>query len=614
MADDTPRLRSIDLLLTGAAFGLASGFAEGAIRLLRQAIESPAMPLTAYFAWMPAAANLVALLLIAVLLAVVTRLLPGRLGTPLALGTLTGLAAWDVVAIYTPPLHPYAVILIAIGVAVQLVRLILGRREGFLRLARIGTAVLLVLLLGIAGGIEGWRALQERRALGAQPAAGRDRPNIVLLVLDTVRSLDLSVYGYFRRTTPALERLAQRGVVFDRAIATAPWTLPAHASMFTGRWLHEQSTGWKDPLDATFPTLAEVLTAQGYASGGFVANLGFCDRKYGLARGFAHYEDHPLNWRTTLQGSNIGRWLIGRRFMIRIFGHPSMWTRKSATSVTDDFLQWSGSQGNRPYFAFLNFIDAHHRYYWTQPFNTLFRTDSALAPAAPRHIRELPDGFNAKPPSIAEYDRSITYIDSELDRLFRELERRGTLDRTLVIVTSDHGEEFFEHGLIGHGNGLYHPSLSVPLILALPGKVPANQRVPQVVSMRDLPATILDLTGGDHARFPGRSLARTWQPSPAAGAVPDTVLAEVGWVWHRPAWYPASKGSMKSLYTDSLHLIFNGDSTYELYNLTHDPWEQQNLAVEPAAAAELTRLRALLDGVPLAPRSTHSPRAQDADP
>ena len=614
MADDSPRLQRGDLLFVGAALGLASGFAEGAVRLARQSTGGPALHLGAYVAWMPAAANLVLLLLVAVALVPVTRLLSARLGTPLAIGALWWLACWNVAALYTPPVHPAAIALIAAGAAVQLARQSLRRWHGLLRLVRLGAPVLLAALVLIAGGIEGWRAFRERQALSAQPAADASRPNIVLLVLDTVRSFNLSVYGYFRSTTPELEQLARRGVVFDGAIATAPWTLPSHASMFTGRWLHEQSTGWKDPLDATFPTLPGALSAQGYATGGFIANLGFCDREFGLARGFGHYEDYPLTWRTVMHSSRIGKRLTENRMVIRLFGDPSTWTRKTAASVTDSFLRWSNAQGDRPYFAFLNYFDAHWRRYSSPPFQRLFKNDSSLAPPTPLHPRGMPKGFGTRAEFVQEYDRSIAYIDGELGRLFRELERRGTLDHTLIIVVGDHGEEFLEHANIGHGNGLYHTSLAVPLMMALPGKVPAGQRVQQFVSIRDLPATILEVSGGDPGIFPGTTLSDSWQPSPTRAMVRDPILAEVNHVWNRPLWYPASKGNMKSLYADSLHLVFNGDSSYELYSLTGDPWEQQNLAQDPAAAEALARLRTVLDGVPLAPPSSHAPREQDADP
>ena len=127
----------------------------------------------------------------------------------------------------------------------------------------------------------------------------RRRPRLprtcCLIVWDTVRASNLSLYGYGRPTTPNLERLAGRGVRFDLAFSTSSWTLPSHASLFTGRWPHELGVDWKSPLRDDVPTLAEYLASQGYDTAGFAANLDYCSRETGLARGFAHYEDFPID-------------------------------------------------------------------------------------------------------------------------------------------------------------------------------------------------------------------------------------------------------------------------------------------------------------------------------
>ena len=154
-------------------------------------------------------------------------------------------------------------------------------------------------------------------ATAARPGPSTDAPaafretapsaaNVILIVLDTVRAESLSLYGYHRDTTPNLTRLAARGVRFDRAFATAPWTAPSHASMFTGRWCHELSVGWNRPLDGTSPTLAEFLGARGYATAGFVANTTYCSYETGLDRGFAHYEDYDVTLHAVLLCSCAG--------------------------------------------------------------------------------------------------------------------------------------------------------------------------------------------------------------------------------------------------------------------------------------------------------------------
>ena len=138
-----------------------------------------------------------------------------------------------------------------------------------------------------AGSSAASRSSDGASRAGPLPPAGS--PNVLLIVLDTVRADRLSLYGYPRATTPNLERLAARGIRFDEARATAPWTLASHASFFTGRWPHELGVRWMAPLRGDFPTLAEYLGSRGYATAGFVANAGYCSYDTGLDRGFTHY-------------------------------------------------------------------------------------------------------------------------------------------------------------------------------------------------------------------------------------------------------------------------------------------------------------------------------------
>ena len=132
----------------------------------------------------------------------------------------------------------------------------------------------------------------KERTEAARPLPPAGSPNVMLIVLDTVAAGHLSLHGYDRPTSPTLDGLARRGVRFDRVQATSSWTLPSHASFFTGRWPHELSVGWLTPLDATHPTLAEYLGSRGYATAGFVANTFYCGADTGLGRGFTLYRDY----------------------------------------------------------------------------------------------------------------------------------------------------------------------------------------------------------------------------------------------------------------------------------------------------------------------------------
>ena len=240
--------------------------------------------------------------------------------------------------------------------------------------------------------------------------------------------------------------------------------------------------------------------------------------------------------------------------------------------MNDEFLSWLERRDTRPFFAFLNYYDAHVPY------------------ESPREFRQK---FQSADPAMAGYDAAIAYLDHELDRLFTELQRRGELDNTIVMVTSDHGEHFGEHGLRAHANSLYLPLLHVPLLVwGGTAGIPADVRVTAPVSLRDLPNTVLELIGSTE-RVSGQSLTRTWNASPQPDdATP--ILSEVRAGIRTPPNEPVSRGAMSSLITADLHYIRNGDGAEELYAYIADPGEQQNLVATPAGERALPWFRATL--------------------
>jgi len=195
------------------------------------------------------------------------------------------------------------------------------------------------------------------------------------------------------------------------------------------------------------------------------------------------------------------------------------------------------------------------------------------------------------------YDGGIAYLDHQIDSLLTQLESRGLLRNTIVVITSDHGEHFGEHGLIQHGNSLFLPLLHVPLAIHAPGRTPAGMRVPIPASLRDLAATILDLAGAPNPGLPGRSLMAYVQP-PFDPGRRDTLFAAVDYHRLLPKWPPSPvlKGDMRSVVLDSLHYIRNGDGTEELYHLGQDSRETRNLAGAVEYRAELERHRGALGG------------------
>jgi arylsulfatase A-like enzyme len=476
-------------------------------------------------------------------------------------------------------LHPVAQLLIAVGGAVQLAHWV-GRSETrALALVRRTLPWVLAGVMIMAGGAVALRRLQRIHAESTLPGAAPEARNVLLVIWDTVRGESLSLYGYDRPTTPNLERLGQEGAVYERAMSTAPWTLSSHASLFTGRLTQELSTTWHTPLDKTFPTIAEVLADQGYRTGGFVANLIAATRESGLDRGFSHYEDYRFRPSQIMLSTTLGQRI--RRLLPFNRGPLRTYAFRPAHQVTDGFLRWVDDDRSRPFFAFLNYFDAHDPYY----------------PPPEWRKRFPPAGTDRNARRMAAYDAAIGYLDHELERLRQELDKRGLLETTLIIVTSDHGELFGEHGLYQHGNSLYLPLLQVPLVMRLPGVVPAGRRFANPVGLDDLPGTILSMVGArPDPRFPGKALEAAWR---GADPTTDTVIAGVPKGIGTDPNEPVTVGDMNSVIAGRYQYILNGDGSEDLFDIVADPAEMTNLAGDRAANPLLRTFRAaLLSRVP----------------
>jgi len=517
-------------------------------------------------------------------------------------GTVTGSVAGLLMLHFGSRLHSAALILLSVGLGYQSARFLASRATAVGRVVRWLAPLLVGGVLLTAIGMPAARRWRERRALAALPRAA-GTPNVLLLILDTVRASSLSLYGHARQTSPTLERLATEGVTFGRALATAPWTLPSHASMFTGRWPHEQSTSWFRPLDKRDSTLAEVLGARGYATGGFVANLIYTDYEKGLGRGFQRYRDYRFGLGPLLRSNTLTRRLTDSRYLRRLVGSDEILGRKPAATVNAEFLEWLDGVGTHPFFGFLNYYDAHDPY--LPPDDWFLRIAGYARPNHLSPLRRLGIGqrkTQMRPEDILleqdAYEAAIAWLDSEIGALLAELERRGLRENTIIVVASDHGEEFGEHGLFLHGHSLYREALLVPLIIVAPGRVPRGERVTPPVSLRDLPATILSLVdSASPPTFPGASLARFWGGTPPRGEAP--VLSEVQRAVRMPEWYPASTGQVRALTDTAYHFIQNPDSSHQLFDWATDPMERLNLyptALGHARAESyLARLRLVPD-------------------
>jgi arylsulfatase A-like enzyme len=409
---------------------------------------------------------------------------------------------------------------------------------------------------------------------------------IVLVVIDTLRADALGVYGAEQATSPALDAWAERGAIFDRAFSTAPWTLPSVGSLLTGRFPSGHGSGrGKLPvaddrtrrvflaLDASVPRLAGIVSQHGYATAAFVTNT-FLRPGFGLAEGFDTY-DHTRN-----------RYLDERR----------------ADVMVGRALEWIDQRPQRePWFLLLHLLDPH------QPYNpppaeagrfTSGYQGPLRAPIGPaglgRGARRGQADLDAADRAFLRgvYDEEVAFVAAQIARLLDGLAARQVLERGLVIVTADHGEEFFDHGGLEHGHTFYQELLHVPLLIWGPHVRAARHREP--VSQVDVLPTILDALGvAPPADLDGVSL---WPLLTGRGKLAGgrELVAE------------------NSLYGDQRRAIVEWPyklvidverPDVALYDLERDPAERENLAVERPEVAE--RLTAAL--------ARRAPRELDAE-
>lgn len=576
----TARVRSLSFWAGGSA--IAAGSAQVAIAAVRRFGENEFIWVSRDFVWMIPLGYLIVFLALAVPVGLLALAMPRRIGQRAFAFVFSALAALAVLLMF-PRLHPIASLAVAIGLGVR-VASSAGNTTVRTRWVPRWAAAAAALLVAVATVREISYRTAESRGIAALPAVRDGAPNVLLIILDTVRAASISYMGYARPTTPELTRTATQGTVFDHAYAVAPWTLPSHAGIFTASYPSTLSTDWLSPLDRTQPTLAEVFRDHGYVTAGFAANHFYTSWESGLTRGFVHYEDYrrtlkQLLLSTTLLQTNFF-WAIvhdlslanvARRVAALDLRTQTMWTsdRKLAEVVATEFLQWERERGSRPFFAFLNLYDAHLPY--DPP-------------------KEWGRKFSTAPTDLDRYDGAVAYMDREIGRVLDDLGRRGILDQTVVMITSDHGELFGEHGLSGHGNSLYRPELHVPLVVRYPPRVPAGRRVDAPVSLRDVAATLFDLTGvRGAAPLAGTSLAGTWADSVVA---PSPVLSEVSAGVNTEPSAPVSRGAMRSLIDSTTHYIRNGDGVEELYAYRGDPGEARDFARSDSARLAVLRAAA----------------------
>ncbi|HLH41456.1 MAG TPA: sulfatase [Bryobacteraceae bacterium] len=445
---------------------------------------------------------------------------------------------------------------------------------------------------------------QAAAEVGVAPS---ESPNVVFIVMDTVRADHTSLYGYQRDTTPHLRELARQSTLYSHVVATSDFTLPTHASMFTGVYPEWHGAFRQDgesplPLRPGRPTLAELLRGHGYWTAGAVANFAYLAPWSGLIRGFAVTVTGKA---VNLARAQLPFYLLGlvRRLLRLAFDvsplEKGVMTAADVEPRARALLERAQARGG-PFFVFVNYMDAHYPYIPDAPFNAQFPGKGAgLEPAidARRQTRldEHPLSPGERAYLVSQYDGGIAEEDASIGRLIDRLRQLGCYDNTLIVVTADHGEAFGERQLLEHDQGfVYQDLVGVPLLIKYPHQRSAA-RVEALVSQVDLMPTILKA-----ANIPAPSGLQGIDLLSPEGARDRNVYSAASSPQSLAGLNPRFAGTRRAIFAGSLKLIASTTGPPELYDLAADPNEERDLysAGDPRAADLLHRLDAWAQTMP----------------
>jgi len=362
-------------------------------------------------------------------------------------------------------------------------------------------------------------------------------PNVVVITIDTLRADHLGCYGYKQIRTPNIDSLASDGIRFERAYTAVPVTLPSHTVIFTGTYptLNGMHDFAANKLGLTQPTLASILKEHGYTTGAVIGSA-VLDSRFGLNRGFDFYYDHfDFN---RLQESNLDQ------------------MERPGNVVGDVTLDWLSQNYQKKFFLWMHLYDPHFPYRPPTPYTNEYRDHP--------------------------YDGEIAFADAQVGRLIHFLKMKDLYKNTLIVLSGDHGESLGEHGEKTHGFFIYNATLHVPLLIRLPGG-PSPKVLPALVNLADLMPTVLQILKVEvPSQVQGRNLLplmRTTQQDETRSLYAETFLPRLHFNWNE----------LRSIESEKYHFV--DAPKPELYDLTKDPGETQNLYAEKKAVAEEMRAR-----------------------
>lgn len=606
----------ISLVSAAVCFAVVAGFGEGMLLLIFQHLNWRAWARSIHVSgpilWVSTAVDLCFFLIVALCVILAQRLVRRISAFATLVFLLSFLTAYDWL-LTTARLYRFSCFILALGVAVILTRWTRKRQARALSLFRHSAPRLLASALVVGILTEAAPRMHEYYATNHLPAAAPGSPNVLVIVIDTLRADHLSCYGYPRPTTPNIDVLAQNSVLFENAIAPSSWSLPSHASLVTGKPVHEHDwgnahepplLGWANSALNRLPTLGEALEHRGYRTGAFTANRVYFTREVGLGRGFQRFDSYFDSLPDAFVRTEFGR-EFARRFLDRTnkslftrafralgmsswldqdaegsgMSHGAMGIRKRADEINRETLSWIAQDSAHPFFAMLNYLDVH-------------------APYGGPYGYPMPAWQHGTPTKADEYDAGLKYDDDFIGRLLSALDEKGLLGNTIVVITSDHGESLGDHGLTHHGAALYRELVHVPLIISWPGHVPEGLRIARPVSNASIAATVLHLAGSTANSF-GPSLSQLWQSPVSASTWPDPVseLPQTDVIEPEDRALQnkeplATDGSMRSIFTTQWHFISHSKWGDQLYDWRSDPAELHNLINTSQGRAALAEILA----------------------
>lgn len=409
------------------------------------------------------------------------------------------------------------------------------------------------------------------------------RPNIVLVSIDSLRHDHLGCYGYAHATSPRIDALAQTGARFECAVSTSSWTLPAHAALFTG--LFDSTHGLVDNglrLAPEHKTLAEELKARGYHTAGFFGGP-YLHPVFGLGDGFDVYQSCMTTIADDLSDDALRDESRAREGK----SHDDITGPRTVAEIA----KWAASRpSDRPFFLFVHLWDVHYDFIPPAKYAEMFDGDYTGSLTGVDFMSN--DAVHAgmderdKQHLLALYDAEIRFTDDNLGLLLDDLGARGMLADTLVLVTADHGEEFFEHGLKGHQKTLYDEVVRIPLVAQWPGHIAPGTVIADQVRIIDVMPTLLEAAGGrEHPPMQGRSL---WPLLQGESVPPRPALLELN----------ADGRDFRALRTRELKALDFGTAGSGGFDLRRDAREEHmlNPQADPRIKAALGELRKLRSG------------------